>query len=690
MDIQNKTSWDLLCRLHPVVWCLQLPHKTIAVSAGWTQAYQSAENSIPTELTQWIERVHPDDRALVESHIGMICLDQSQSIGMEFRFQDHTGTYHWISAKGVSQDRKLDNDLLEIFFIEEDISEQQKIREELLNSQSNVRRVSLFLKQTIDASADPIFAKDEDHRWILLNDAMCKLFGIEREEVLGKTDISFFNVEHADVFRDIDRRVFETEKPIENIENFTDKSGKTHVISTKKSIFLDSSGKKVLVCITRDITDRMAFERRLKQSLYEIESQRQQIEAQAQQLKLQATDLRQARDKAQAVSHAKSTFLANMSHEIRTPLNGVIGMTELLKDTPLNQEQKEFVHTLQQSAHSLLFLINDILDFSKIEAGKFELYKEPFDLFVFLKNFNNMLVPLIADKKIKLSIQKPPDLLRFVLADKERLRQILLNLVANAIKFTPKDGAVYIATASTPISDTQFNLRFSITDTGIGIPAKQQKDIFSAFEQADSSVTRQYGGTGLGLAICKELVQLMGGTLTLESNPGEGSTFTFNIPVRAARAEAVVEKIQEPTVTTTRPLSILVAEDNKTNQLLIATLLQKEGHQVTIAEDGLKAIELFKSQTFDLILMDIQMPNLSGDKAFEQIRTLPFGASVPVIALTAHALTGDRIKYLNMGMNGYVSKPINRSLLLKTINDVTAEKKQPSSNGTQEVAYYIR
>lgn len=690
MDIQNKTSWDLLCRLHPVVWCLQFPEKTISLSSGWIQAYQPDENSIPTVLSQWIERVHPDDRLLVQGQIELIQLDQSQSIRMEFRFQDYSGAYHWISAKGVSQDREASHDMLEIFFIEEDISEQQRIREELINSQSNVRRVSLFLKQTIDAIADPIFAKDEDHRWILLNDAMCKLFGIEREEVLGKTDISFFNVEHADVFRDIDRRVFETEKPIENIENFTDKDGNTHVISTKKSIFLDSSGKKVLVGITRDITDRMAFERRLKQSLYEIESQRQHIEAQAQQLKLQATDLRQARDKAQAASHAKSTFLANMSHEIRTPLNGVIGMTELLKDTPLNQDQKEFVHTLQQSAHSLLFLINDILDFSKIEAGKFELYKEPFDLLVFLKNFNNMLVPLIADKKITLSIQKAPDLLRFVLADKERLRQILLNLVANAIKFTPTEGSIQISVASASISDAKHSLRFAITDTGIGIPAEQQKEIFSAFEQADSSVTRQYGGTGLGLAICKELVHLMGGTLSLESRPGEGSTFTFSIPIRAARAESVVEKIQEPTVKTTRPLSILVAEDNKTNQLLIATLLQKEGHQVTIAEDGLKAIELYKSQRFDLVLMDIQMPNLSGDKAFEQIRALPFGARVPVIALTAHALTGDRVKYLNMGMNGYVSKPINRSLLLKTIHDVTSEKQQTLSNGTQEVSYYIR
>lgn len=379
---------------------------------------------------------------------------------------------------------------------------------------------------------------------------------------------------------------------------------------------------------------------------------------------IKTEELRKALDLAQEANKAKTNFLATMSHEIRTPMNGVLGMISLLLDTSLNEEQQFFARVVESSAKTLLEIINDILDISKLEAGKVILEIIPFNLKELVESIRVLTQELAAKKKLSLIIEFDSKIPSTFLGDPTRLRQVILNLTTNAIKFTEK-GSVTIRVCKHNEFDNHLSMRFEVIDTGIGISKKNQIKLFAQFSQVDSSITRKYGGSGLGLAICRNIVTLMNGEIGYEGEEGKGSCFWFTAVFGKAEVAQKSKGVYvDEFEMQQQKLKILVAEDNEVNQLVIKTMLTKIGHDVTIVNNGLEALNNVQQNEYNLVLMDMQMPVMDGLEATKQIRKLPTIRRVPIIALTANAMTGDREKCLEAGMNGYLSKPINKEELI--------------------------
>lgn len=386
-------------------------------------------------------------------------------------------------------------------------------------------------------------------------------------------------------------------------------------------------------------------------------------------------ELEKAMQAALAANHTKTEFLANMSHELRTPMNGLLGMLEVTLDSGLAGEQRDQLETAQRCAHSLLALLNDILDLSKIEAGKMLLEKIPFNVRTVIDDCVKSQAASAAQKLIDLRFEADASMPSDVLGDPLRLRQIVANLLSNAIKFTDR-GSIRVRSSSAPGAGGRVDMKLEFIDTGTGIAADKLDSIFEKFTQADGSITRKHGGTGLGLAITRRLTELHGGEIHVESEPGKGSTFSVRLPYELARQPSPAADPVKDTIVESAPIPhagarLLLVEDNIVNQKVVLAVLRKKGYRIDVANDGREALTRLEGAeaAYQLVLMDVQMPVLDGLEATRTIRRDTRWTELPIIAMTAHAMNGDRERCLKAGMDAYISKPVQPAHLISTIEE---------------------
>ena len=493
---------------------------------------------------------------------------------------------------------------------------------------------------------DFIFTCDMEGRLTSINKAGERISGYRREEIMGMKASAFPSTPEGTGVIDGALERLRTGEPVTFEMEQAGKDGALRFMEVSAHVVRHPGREPEVEAIARDISERKRAE----------------------------AELQQAKAAAEAASRAKSQFLANMSHEIRTPLNGLMGMTELALETDLSAEQRDYLATVQTSAEALLEIINEILDFSKIESGRMLLDPAPFELAPLVEEALRPLAVRAARKGVAFDVQISAAARPWFLGDAVRLRQVLVNLAGNAVKFTER-GRVRVEVEAAGAGESGVELRFAVEDTGIGIPREKHEQIFEAFVQVDGSMTRRYGGTGLGLAISSRLVALMGGCLWVESEPGRGSIFRFTVKLGLAVPPPAQAPARKPAAAATeRRLRVLLVEDNAVNQRLARLLLEKQGHTVTVAGDGREALRALESEPFDLVLMDVQMPHMDGLEATRAIREREkeTGRRVPVVAMTAHALKGDRERCLEAGMDGYISKPIRADELLEAVTAICA------------------
>lgn len=499
------------------------------------------------------------------------------------------------------------------------------------------------------------YITDREGRFKFVNQAFERAYGVRAADIIGKTTFDLLPPAIAKLCETQDDEVWRT-NVMSSIEEDILVDGVVRRMIIRKFPILRADGVMVgLGGLNLDITDRHEAERALNAV---------------------AEELRKAKDEAEAANQAKSSFLATMSHEIRTPMTGVMGFADMLLDDDLPEQSKVKVQKIGETMRSLMEIINEILDLSKLEAGKLEIENHDFHLQSIIREVASLFTGsggTNLDVKLVLANEFP----EVVHGDSTRMRQVLLNLVGNAVKFT-KEGSVTIEARLQGSNDDRSGLYFSVRDTGIGMTKETVSKLFTDFIQADSSIAREFQGTGLGLAICKRLVELMGGEIGCESELGIGSTFWFMVPYVPATSDAAEFSMARPSNIivsgATRCLKILVAEDNQINQIIIAAVLEKFGHDFEMVDNGEEAVKALEADDYDLIIMDVRMPKISGPDATRIIRQMSgHKGQIPIVALTADAMTEHQNGYFEAGMNAVATKPIDRGELAVAINDAVGE-----------------
>ena len=775
----------LLLLVSEMTWALSLDGQRILFLNPVAETVLGSQNTeLDLQSDSWLTSIHPDDRLALQQNLLEIA--ELRQFSRELRITRSTDLEVWVKAKfQLILDAEGRPSFVGV--TAKDVTKRIDAERQLEESQA-------IYHSLVESMPINVFRKDRDGRIVFANQRYCNELNMSLSQLVGKTDYDLFP-EMAHKYVKDDAWVLQTGLAFHDIESHPAGHEDLSYVEVLKAPVCDASGRRIgIQGMFWDVTARKKAEQAL----------------------------RHAKELAESASRAKTDFLANVSHEIRTPMNGIIGITELLLTSIREKEHREYLELIQSSGESLLTLINDILDFSKIEAGKLQLESKRFSLRDSLGDTLRSIAVRAHAKQLELIVNFAADVPDEIVGDLARLRQVIVNLVSNAIKFTDR-GEVEVDVSTLKLRDGHARLKFTVTDTGIGIPANKLKLIFVEFEQVDSSTTRQYGGTGLGLAIASKLVTLMGGELKVDSVVGEGSRFTFEVdvhfaetffeqPLEGLRGQSVLMVVRNakqrvalnnifsrafvrthqaiattdametlkqlvrqqtpaaavvcdaeldqdsgtelirsmrqvpslahtPVIMLTRavshqtvvnreqlgiddllikpvkekdlltslalalgllndittaqgsaygriepslePLVVLLAEDNRVNQKLVVGLLEKQGHRITVAHNGRQAVELYPQNAFDLVLMDVQMPEMDGYQATHEIRQLQtrLGVRVPIIALTAHASPDDRKRCLAAGMDEYLSKPIRAQDLFVLIEKLTGHRSALSGPG---------
>lgn len=503
-----------------------------------------------------------------------------------------------------------------------------------------------------------------------MNEALVNITGMTREELTHSDFFDYFTEKQK--AREVYQEVFEKGSVADSPLTLRHKDGKLTDVLFNGSVYKDGSGNVLgVVIVARDVTDQ----KRIATELVEARVFAELATEIAEEAKINAES---ATIIAENAVKAKQQFLSNMSHEIRTPMNAIIGFTKVVLKTDLTTKQKEYLNAIKMSGDALIVLINDILDLAKVDAGKMTFEKTPFKMKSSISAMLHLFETKIQEKNLRLVTEYDRNIPDVLVGDPVRLHQIILNLVSNAVKFTTK-GKIIVSVDLLYEEEDKVIIQFAVTDTGIGIPEEKIGKIFENFQQASSGTSRLYGGTGLGLAIVKQLVESQGGTIRVKSTVDEGSTFSFTLSFQKTNSDAELENEIVELDTEIKNIKVLVVEDIPLNQLLMKTLLDEFGFAREIAENGKIAIEKLKNKDYDIILMDLQMPEMNGFEATEYIRKT-MNSKIPIIALTADVTTVDLAKCKAVGMNDYIAKPVDERLLYSKIIGILKKPKLENSS----------
>jgi len=609
---------------------LDFRNNSMYISASWKEMLGYENDELPNATSTWFGRAHPEDRKNILASLKAHEKDQISFFENNHRLKHKDG--HWVWVLGRAQ----------IFYDENG----KKIR--MIGTHTDItKEKELQLRysqqaQTMEQIHDGIIISDLEGNIISWNGGAEELFGYSQSEVIGKHISLIYRKNDIPGIKERIQLSLKETGLYKGDLTFVTKSKEVIPVSLSLSLLRDEHGKVIgRIGINQDITQRKKAEEALLE----------------------------AKHSAEASARSKSEFLANMSHEIRTPLSAILGFVDLLKKENIGEKADKYVEIIDSSSKGLLKIIEDILDFSKIESGKLEIDKIDFDPKTEFETITHLFLAKCEEKNITLSLILDKSLPKSIHTDPLRIKQVISNLLSNAIKFTDKGKKI---TVSIDYKDGLLNV--SVKDEGKGIAKEKLSHIFESFSQEDSSTTRKYGGTGLGLTISYELVRILGGELKVKSEIGVGSEFYFSIKVSEGK------KVQENNETTENITfenkKVLLAEDVKTNQMFMTIILEGLKFEVDVADDGIEAVEAFKKNRYDLILMDENMPNLNGREATRQILEIEAKNNLPhtpIIALTANAIKGDRTRFLDAGMDEYLTKPIDQNHFISILKKILSE-----------------